>query len=60
MPKGPLDAAPNYTNAALVMGAVNLVWVFLVIWATLGFVAVLATGYTLDRLIVWRARHRAG
>lgn len=60
MTKGPLDSAPNYTNAALVMGAVNLVWVFLVIWATLGFVAVLATGYALDRLIMWRARRRAG
>ena len=60
MAKGPLDAAPNYTTAALVMGAVNLLWVFVVIWATFGFVAVLATGYALDRLIVWRARRRAG
>ncbi len=60
MRKGPLDTAPNYTNTALVMGAVNLIWVLAVIWATLGFAAVLATGYALDRLIVWRARRRAG
>jgi hypothetical protein len=60
MRQGPLDTAPNYTTAALVMGAVNLIWVFAVIWATLGFVAVLVTGYALDRLITWRARRRAG
>jgi len=59
MRRSPLKAAPDYTNAALVMGAVNLFWVFLVIWATFGFAAVLITGYALDRLIVWRARRRA-
>jgi len=41
------------------MGAVNLVWIFVVIWVTFGFAAVLITGYALDRLIVWRARRRA-
>jgi hypothetical protein len=60
MRRSPLNAAPDYTNAALVMGAVNLVWIFVVIWATFGFAAVLITGYALDRLIVWRARRRAG
>jgi len=58
--RSPLNAAPDYTNAALVMGAVNLVWIFVVIWATFGFAAVLITGYALDRLIVWRARRREG
>lgn len=53
-----MDAAPNYTTAALVMGAVNLLWMLMVIWAMFGFVAVLGVGYALDRLIVWRARHR--
>jgi len=60
MRRSPLNAAPDYTNAALVMGAVNLVWIFVVIWATFGFAAVLITGYALDRLIVWRARRREG
>jgi len=59
MRRSPLNAAPDYTNAALVMGAVNLVWIFVVIWATFGFAAVLITGYALDRLIVWRTRRRA-
>ena len=60
MRRSPLDAAPDYTNAALVMGGVNLVWVFVLIWSTLGFGAVLATGYALDRLIARWARRRAG
>ncbi|GAW33811.1 hypothetical protein RA2_00856 [Roseovarius sp. A-2] len=60
MRRGNLKAAPNYTNAALVMGAVNLLWVFMVIWATLGFLAVLVTGFVLDKLIQWCARRRAG
>jgi hypothetical protein len=55
-----MKAAPNYTNAALVMGAVNLLWVFMVIWATLGFLAVLVTGFVLDKLILWCARRRSG
>lgn len=46
-----MPSAPNYTNAALVMGLVNLVWVFMVIWAQLGLLAVIATGYVLDKLI---------
>jgi hypothetical protein len=46
-----MHSAPSYPNAALVMGLVNLVWVFMVIWAHLGLLAVIATGYVLDRLI---------
>jgi hypothetical protein len=42
------------------MGAVNLLWVFMVIWATLGFLAVLVTGFVLDKLILWCARRRSG
>ncbi|SLN38708.1 hypothetical protein PEL8287_01881 [Roseovarius litorisediminis] len=53
-----MPAAPNYTNAALVMGLVNLIWIFMVIWATLGLPAVLITGYILDRLITLIAFRR--
>ncbi|WP_297773494.1 hypothetical protein [uncultured Roseovarius sp.] len=55
-----MKEAPNYTNAALVMGGVNLLWVFMVIWATLGFLAVLVAGFALDKLILWCARRRTG
>jgi len=59
MSKGQLDAAPNYTAPALVMGAVNLLWMLMVVWAMFGFTAVLGVGYVLDRMIVWLARrHR--
>lgn len=60
MRRGNMKEAPNYTNAALVMGAVNLLWVLMVIWATLGFIAVLVTGFVLDKLILWCASRRAG
>jgi hypothetical protein len=53
-----MPSAPDYTNAALVMGLVNLLWVFMVLWANFGLPVVLATAYGLDRLIVWLSRRR--
>ena len=50
--------APNYTNAALVMGLVNLLWMFLALWAVFGLPVVLAVGFVLDRIIM-RYRQRA-
>ena len=47
----PPGRAPDYTDAALVMGLVNLVWVLLVLWAAFGFWSVLATGIGLNALI---------
>ena len=58
MRRGNLPSAPNYTNAALVMGLVNLLWIFLAIWAVFGFPIVLITGFLLDRGIT-RLRNRA-
>lgn len=58
MRRGNLPEAPNYTNAALVMGLVNLLWIFMVLWAAFGLHAVLITGFFLNRLIT-RAGHRA-
>lgn len=60
MRRGNMPEAPNYTNAALVMGAVNLIWIFMVLWAWLGFVAVLVTGFVLDRVLVWYTRAPRG
>ncbi|QYX57397.1 hypothetical protein K1T73_03060 [Roseovarius sp. SCSIO 43702] len=56
MRHGPLDKAPNYTGAALVMGLVNLLWVFFVVWAVFGFWATVALGIGLDRAIAWLGR----
>jgi len=58
MRRGNMPSAPDYTNAALVMGFVNLLWVLMVLWAAFGFAAVLAAGFSLDRLIVWLANRR--
>lgn len=51
-------SAPNYTNAALVMGLVNLLWIFMALWAMFGFSVVLITGFALDRMIS-RLDHRS-
>ena len=58
MRRGVLTEAPNYTNAALVMGLVNLLWIFMVIWATIGLPAILVLGYGLDKLISRIGRRR--
>ncbi|MFD1341430.1 hypothetical protein [Litorisediminicola beolgyonensis] len=44
-------AAPDYTNAALIMGLVNLIWILGVIWVLFGLPLVLAIGWGLNRLI---------
>ncbi len=53
-----LSAAPDYTNAALTMLGVNLMWVFFVIWAIYGLVPVMvlaaAINHGIDRLIARR------
>ncbi len=51
MRRGNLQEAPNYTNAALVMGLVNLLWIFMVLWAMFGLPVVLAVSYGLNLLI---------
>ena len=58
MRRGTLSEAPNYTNAALFMGFVNLIWVFMALWAVFGLPTVLAVGYGLNYLITRLARHR--
>ena len=56
MRRGNLPAAPNYTNAALVMGLVNLLWIFIALWIAFGLPVVLAIGFALDKLISRLAR----
>jgi hypothetical protein len=36
-----LTSAPDYTNAALTMLGVNLMWIFFVIWVVFGLIPVL-------------------
>jgi len=51
--------APDYTVAALVMGGVNLVWIFFLLWAVFGFWSVLLAGLGLNRLITHLEHRRA-
>ena len=44
-------SAPNYTNAALVMGCVYLFCLFVVLWALYGLPLVLAVAYGLYLVI---------
>ncbi|MBO9398331.1 hypothetical protein J7400_16780 [Shimia sp. R9_2] len=58
---GPVQSAPNYTNAALVMGFVNLMWVFVLIFVLWGMPAVMVLAVILnagiDRLARRKDRH---
>ena len=44
------QAAPDYTTAALVMGLVNMLWIFFALWVAFGMGAVIAAGYL---VFVW-------
>lgn len=44
-------AAPDFTQACIVMFGVNLAWVFMVIWAIWGLIAVAALGWAVNKLI---------
>ena len=49
----PTQSAPNFTNACIVMFGVNLSWVFLLLWALWGLLAVAALGWSLNRWMTW-------
>ncbi|WP_397543535.1 hypothetical protein [Roseovarius salis] len=51
MRRGNLQKAPDYTNAALIMGLVNLLWLFIAIRAAFGLAGVVAVAYGLKLLI---------
>ena len=59
MRRGEMQEAPNYTTAALVMGAVNLFWMLGVVLAVFGWPMVLAVGFVLDRVIAWLGMRRS-
>ncbi len=42
---------PDYKNVTLVMGLVNLMWIFAVIWSYYGFAFVLVLAAVLNHLI---------
>jgi hypothetical protein len=44
-------AAPNFTQACVVMFGVNLTWILMVIWSVWGLLAVAMTGWVVNRVI---------
>ena len=44
-------AAPDFTQACIVMFGVNLTWVLMVIWAIWGLIAVAALGWIVNKMI---------
>ena len=51
-------SAPNFTNAAIVMFGVNIVWLFMVLWAVWGLIAVAATGWAINSIINFVEKRR--
>lgn len=47
----PPQRVEDYTNANLVLIFVNMLWIFVVIWASVGLWAVVLAGWGLNRLI---------
>ncbi len=58
MPQPKISAAPDYTNAALIMMGVNLTWVFIAIWAIWGLAPVLLLAVALNHGITMIERRR--
>lgn len=44
-------AAPDYTQACVVMFGVNLTWILMVIWVAWGVLAVAITGWIVGKII---------
>jgi len=44
-------SAPNYTQACIVMFGVNILWIFMVIWALWGLLAVALSGWAANAVI---------
>ncbi len=51
MNNSPTGSAPDYTNAALIMLGVNMVWIFTLLWALYGFVLVLVLALAINHLV---------
>ncbi|NKX47721.1 hypothetical protein HGG67_05710 [Rhodobacteraceae bacterium R_SAG8] len=45
------QSAPNYNSACVVMFGVNILWLFVVIWALWGLLAVALSGWAVNAMI---------
>ncbi len=51
-------SAPNFTQAAVFMFGVNITWIFVVLWAIWGLLAVAATGWAINHVITFIEKRR--
>jgi len=51
MPDRHKSIAPDFTNAAITMLGVNLLWIFFVIWVLYGFVTVLVLAVFINHFV---------
>ncbi len=49
--KNTQGSAPNFKQTCIVMFGINIAWVFFVIWAIWGLIAVAGTGWCINRAI---------
>ena len=52
-------SAPDFTQACIVMFGVNIAWVFLLLWAVWGLIAVAVLGWCLNRWMTWLQARQA-
>jgi hypothetical protein len=52
-------SAPNFTQAAVVLFGVNITWIFMILWALWGLVAVAATEWAINHLINYIEKRRS-
>jgi len=53
-------SAPDYTNAALIMFGVNMVWILILIWGVWGLIPALGVAWAVNRGISWIDQRRNG
>ncbi len=51
MDNRPVGAAPDYTNAAINMLGINLLWIFWVTWVLWGIIPVLMIAFAVNRFV---------
>jgi hypothetical protein len=48
-----MSSAPDFTKACIVMFGVNLSWVFILLWAAWGLLAVAGVAWGINRWLCW-------
>ena len=58
MNRRPTKSAPDFTQTCIVMFGFNITWIFLLVWAIWGLIAVAALGWAINRWVGWLEQRR--